>query len=145
MTVDGINLGKCIEGVKVINREVIRSFDDPLYKEGGIAVLKGNLSSEGCITRQTAIKPEMMVFKGKARVFNSDQEGLKAIQSGKINRGDIMVIRYEGPVGAPGMKEIMLSTDALYIKKLDTSVALITDGRFSGFNRYSKQKTGTFN
>lgn len=135
MTVDGINLGKCIEGVKVTNREVIRSFEDPLYKEGGIAVLKGNLSSEGCITRQTAIKPEMMVFKGKARVFNSDQEGLKAIQSGKINRGDIMVIRYEGPVGAPGMKEIMLSTDALYIKKLDTSVALITDGRFSGFNR----------
>jgi len=135
MTVDGMNLGQCIKEIKVKNSEVIRSLDNPLYKEGGIAVLKGNLSPEGCITRQTAIKPGMMVFKGKARVFNSDQEGLKAIQSGKINRGDIMVIRYEGPVGAPGMKEIMLSTDALYIKKLDTSVALITDGRFSGFNR----------
>ena len=135
MTVDGINLGQCIKGVKVKNRKVIRSFDNALYKEGGLAVLRGNLSPEGCITRQTAIKPEMMVFKGKARVFGSDQEGLKAIQSGKINRGDIMVIRYEGPVGAPGMKEIMLSTDALYIKKLDTSIALITDGRFSGFNR----------
>jgi len=135
MTVDGINLGQCIKKIKVKNSEVIRSLDNPLYKEGGIAVLKGNLSPEGCITRQTAIKPEMMVFKGKARVFDSDQEGLKAIQSGKINRGDVMVIRYEGPVGAPGMKEIMLSTDALYIHKLDISVALITDGRFSGFNR----------
>lgn len=135
MTVDGINLGQCIKGAKVKNRKVIRSFDNPLYKEGGLAVLRGNLSPEGCITRQTAIKSEMMVFTGKARVFNSDQEGLKAIQNGKINKGDIMVIRYEGPVGAPGMKEIMLSTDALYIKKLDTAVALITDGRFSGFNR----------
>ena len=135
MTVNGINLEKCIEGVKVKNRKVIRSCDDPLYPEGGIVVLKGNLSPNGCITRQTAIKPEMLVFKGKARVFSSDQEGLKAIQSGEIKKGDIMVIRYEGPVGAPGMKEIMLSTDALHVMQMDTSVALITDGRFSGFNR----------
>jgi len=135
MTVNGISLGKCVQGVKVKNRKVIRSCEDPLYPEGGIVVLKGNLAPDGCITRQTAIKPEMLVFKGKARIFNSDQMGLKAIQNGDIKKGDIMVIRYEGPVGAPGMKEIMLSTDALYIKKLDTTVALITDGRFSGFNR----------
>ena len=135
MTVNGTSLGRCIEGVKVKNRKVIRSCEDPLHQEGGIVVLKGNLAPNGCITRQTAIKPEMLVFKGKARIFNSDQKGLKAIQGGDIKKGDIMVIRYEGPVGAPGMKEIMLSTDALHVMQMDTSVALITDGRFSGFNR----------
>ena len=135
MTVNGTSLGRCIEGVKVKNRKVIRSCEDPLHQEGGIVVLKGNLAPNGCITRQTAIKPEMLVFKGKARIFNSDQKGLKAIQGGDVKKGDIMVIRYEGPVGAPGMKEIMLSTDALHVMQMDTSVALITDGRFSGFNR----------
>ena len=135
MTVNGTSLGRCIEGVKVKNRKVIRSCEDPLHQEGGIVVLKGNLAPNGCITRQTAIKPEMLVFKGKARIFNSDQKGLKAIQGGDIKKGDIIVIRYEGPVGAPGMKEIMLSTDALHVMQMDTSVALITDGRFSGFNR----------
>lgn len=135
MTVDGVNLGKCIEGAKVKNREVITSVENPLYKEGGLAVLKGNLAPDGAITRQTAIIPEMRVFQGKAKVFASDQEGLEAIQDGRIKPGDIMVVRYEGPKGAPGMKELMLSTDALYIKGLANSVGLITDGRFSGFNR----------
>ena len=135
MTVDGVNLGKCIEGAEVKNREVIASVDNPLYKEGGLAVLKGNLAPDGAIVRQTSVIPEMRVFKGAARVFDSDQEGLRAIQDGNIKAGDVMVVRYEGPKGAPGMKEIMLSTDALYIKGLANSVGLITDGRFSGFNR----------
>lgn len=135
MTVDGVNLGKCTEGAEVKNREVITSVDNPLYKEGGLAVLRGNLAPDGAIVRQTAMKPGMRVFKGPARVFDSDQEGLRAIQDGNIKTGDVMVIRYEGPKGAPGMKEIMLSTDALYVSGLAESVGLITDGRFSGFNR----------
>jgi len=135
MTVDGVNLGKCIEGAEVKNREVIASVDNPWYKEGGLAVLKGNLAPDGAIVRQTSVIPEMRTFKGAARVFDSDQEGLRAIQDGNIKAGNVMVVRYEGPKGAPGMKEIMLSTDALYIKGLANSVGLITDGRFSGFNR----------
>lgn len=135
MTVDGVSLGECIDGAEVKNREVITSVEHPLYKEGGLVVLKGNLAPDGAIVRQTAMRPEMRVFRGSARVFDSDQEGLKAIQSGKIKPGDLMVIRYEGPKGAPGMKEVMLSTDALYIKRLADTVGLITDGRFSGFNR----------
>jgi dihydroxy-acid dehydratase len=85
--------------------------------------------------RPTSVKPEMRAFQGRARVFESDQEGLQAVQSGRIRAGDVMVIRYEGPRGAPGMKEVMLSTDVLYQKGLDSSVGLVTDGRFSGFNR----------
>ena len=135
MTADGVSLGECIKGATVKNREVIASIDKPFYPEGGLVVLKGNLAPDGAITRQTAMPPEMRVFRGTARVFDSDPEGLKAIQEGKIKAGDIMVIRYEGPRGAPGMKEIMLSTDALYINGLANSVGLITDGRFSGFNR----------
>ena len=135
ITVGGVSLGECIDGAEVKNREVITSVEHPLYKEGGLVVLKGNLAPDGAIVRQTAMRPEMRVFKGSARVFDSDQEGLKAIQSGKIKPGDLMVIRYEGPKGAPGMKEVMLSTDALYIKRLADTVGLITDGRFSGFNR----------
>jgi len=135
MTVDGVSLEKCIEGAEVKNREVITSVDKPLHEEGGLVVLKGNLAPNGAIARQTAMIPEMKVFKGSARVFDSDQEGLRAIQYGDIKAGDLMVIRYEGPKGAPGMKEVMLSTDALYVSKLADSVGLITDGRFSGFNR----------
>lgn len=135
LTVDGVNLGQCIEGVEVKNREVIASVDNPLYQEGGLVVLKGNLAPDGAIARQTSMPPEMRVFRGAARVFDSDAEGLSAIQDGNIKAGDIMVVRYEGPKGAPGMKEIMLSTDALYIRGLANSVGLITDGRFSGFNR----------
>ena len=135
LTVDGVNLGKCIEGAEVKDREVIASVSNPLSKEGGLAVLKGNLAPDGAIVRQTALTPEMMVFRGSAKVFDSDQEGLRAIQGGSIKAGDVMVVRYEGPKGAPGMKEIMLSTDALYIKGLANSVGLVTDGRFSGFNR----------
>jgi len=135
LTVDGVKLGECIQGAEVKNRDVITSVDNPLYREGGLAVLKGNLAPDGAIVRQTSVMPAMRVFQGSARVFDSDQAGLKAIQDGSIAAGDVMVVRYEGPRGAPGMKEIMLSTDALYIKGLADSVGLITDGRFSGFNR----------
>ena len=135
ITVDGISLGECVKGAEVKNRKVITSVEHPLYKEGGLVVLKGNLAPDGAIVRQTAMRPEMRVFKGSARVFDSDQEGLRAIQEGDIKPGVLMVIRYEGPKGAPGMKEIMLSTDALHVKGLADSVGLITDGRFSGFNR----------
>ena len=135
LTVDGEPLGRRIEGAQVRNRAVIRPLESPIYSEGGLAVLKGNLAPDGAIVRPTSVKPEMRTFRGRARVFESDQEGLKAVQSGRIRAGDVMVIRYEGPKGAPGMKEVMLSTDVLYQKGLDSSVGLITDGRFSGFNR----------
>lgn len=135
LTVDGVPLGRRIEGARARKREVIRPLGNPVYSEGGLAVLKGNLAPNGAIVRPTAVKPEMRVFQGRARVFESDQAGLKAVQSGQIEPGDVMVIRYEGPKGAPGMKEVMLSTDVLYQKGLDASVGLITDGRFSGFNR----------
>lgn len=135
ITVDDLNLETLSRGASVKNRKVIYEVNNPLYKEGGLAVLRGNLAPDGAIVRQTAIKPEMLVFKGPARVFTSDQDGLVALQKGEIKPGQVMVIREEGPVGAPGMKEMMLSTDALYSMGLDTSVGLITDGRFSGFNR----------
>lgn len=135
MTVNGVKLSECIAGSKIKDKSVITSLNNPLHEEGGLAVLKGNLAPNGAIVRHTAIKDDMKVFKGKAKVFHNDQAGLEAINKGNIKSGDIMVIRYEGPKGAPGMKEIMLSSDALYSKGLDKSVGLITDGRFSGFNR----------
>jgi len=134
-TVDGLTLEDCIASASVLDRKVIATLDDPVYSEGGLAVLRGNLAPHGAIVRPTSVKPEMRVFEGLARVFESDQEGLRAVQDGRIKPGDVMVIRYEGPRGAPGMKEVMLSTDILYQTGLDNSVGLITDGRFSGFNR----------
>jgi dihydroxy-acid dehydratase len=135
LTVDGVPLGERIRGARVRDREVIAPLSSPIYSEGGLAVLKGNLAPDGAIVRPTSVKPEMRAFQGMARVFESDQQGLQAVQSGRIRAGDVMVIRYEGPRGAPGMKEVMLSTDVLFQKGLDSSVGLITDGRFSGFNR----------
>jgi dihydroxy-acid dehydratase len=135
LTVDGAPLGECLVSARVTDRQVIATLDNPVYSEGGLAVLKGNLAREGAIVRPTSVKPEMRVFEGRARVFETDQDGLRAVQEGRIKPGDVMVIRYEGPKGAPGMKEVMLSTDVLYQTGLDSSVGLITDGRFSGFNR----------
>jgi dihydroxy-acid dehydratase len=103
--------------------------------EGGLAVLRGNIAPRGAIVRTSAIKNEMLIHRGPARTFSGDQEAWEAIVGGKIRPGDVVVIRYEGPRGAPGMKETMLSTDAIYRMGLEGSVALITDGRFSGFNR----------
>lgn len=114
--------------------EIIRSLDDPLFNEPGLKVLRGNLSPNGAIVRPTGVPEEMKYFRGKAKTFDNDFYALEAIESGDIVPGDVIVIRYEGCKGAPGMKEVMLSTDALVAKGLHTSVGLVTDARFSGFN-----------
>ncbi|MFC2029324.1 dihydroxy-acid dehydratase [Chloroflexota bacterium] len=135
MTVDGRTIGDNLLGIQGTRGEAISTLDHPVQAEGGLAVLKGNIAPRGAIVRTSAIKPEMLVHRGPARVFNSDRDAWTAIVGGKIQPGDVIVVRYEGPKGAPGMMEVMLSTDALYRLGLEGSVGLITDGRFSGFNR----------
>ena len=137
MTVDGKTLEENLLSCKEeeVDRKVIYPLDNPVNKEGGLAILKGNLAPNGSITRTTAMSENMLKFRGPARVFDGDQQGYEALKEGKIHEGDVIVVRYEGPKGAPGMKEVMLSCDALVALDLDKSVALITDGRFSGFNR----------
>ncbi len=135
LTVDGRAVGDNLQGVKGSCGEAISSLDNPVQAEGGLAVLRGNIAPRGAIVRTSAIKPEMLIHRGPAKTFNSDQDAWKAIVEGKIQPGDVMVVRYEGPKGAPGMMEVMLSTDTLYRTGLEGSVGLITDGRFSGFNR----------
>jgi len=117
------------------DEDVIRSTDNAYHNQGGIAVLYGNLAEEGCVVKQSAVDEETMVFKGKARVFNSEEEGMDAILSGKIVKGDVVVIRYEGPSGGPGMREMLSPTSAIVGMGLHKHVALITDGRFSGGTR----------
>lgn len=135
MTVDGRKVRDNIAGVEAKESKVLATLDAPHFPQGGLAVLRGNLSPNGAIIRQTAIRPEMMRHRGPARVFDNDTDGFAALKAGQIQPGDVMVIRYEGPKGSPGMKEIMLSSDALVGMGLDASVGLVTDGRFSGFNR----------
>lgn len=135
LTVNGGTLGDLLKQESGSRGQAISSIADPVQPEGGLAVLKGNIAPQGAIVRTSALKPEMLVHKGPARTFNTDQEAWNAIIDGKIQPGDVIVVRYEGPKGAPGMKEVMLSTDALYQIGLEGSVGLITDGRFSGFNR----------
>ena len=135
LTVDGGTVGDKLKGVGGSCGDAISSLDHPVQDEGGLAILKGNIAPRGAIARTSAIKPEMLVHKGPARTFGSDREAWKAIVEGKIQPGDVMVVRYEGPKGAPGMMEVMQATDALYRVGLEGSVGLITDGRFSGFNR----------
>jgi dihydroxy-acid dehydratase len=135
MTVSGRPWSEHLASVREAKTEVIATRAQPVFPEGGLAVLRGNLAPKGAICRQSAVKKEMLVHRGPARVFSGDQEGYEALRAGRINKGDILVIRYEGIVGAPGMKEIMLCSDAIFSMNLDTSVGLITDGRFSGFNR----------
>nr|MBC7243852.1 dihydroxy-acid dehydratase [Chloroflexota bacterium] len=135
LTVDGRTVGENVQQVRGSRGPAISSRDQPVQAEGGLAVLKGNIAPRGAIVRTSAIKKEMLVHRGPAKTFNSDQEAWKAIIEGRIQPGDVIVVRYEGPKGAPGMKEVMLSTDALYRIGLEGSVGLITDGRFSGFNR----------
>ncbi len=122
------------EGV-VRDHEVLRSKDNPFHKEGGIAVLKGNLAPEGSVIKQSAVSPKMMQFSGKARVFNCEKDAAEAITNGSIVPGDVVVIRYEGPKGAPGMPEMLSPTSLIVGRGLGESVALITDGRFSGASR----------
>jgi dihydroxy-acid dehydratase len=135
MTVTGKTVGENLKGVKVLNREVIRSVENPYSKEGGIAILRGNLAPDGAVVKQMAVAPNMLTNEGPARVFESEDEAIKAILGGRIKPGDIVVIRYEGPKGGPGMREMLAPTSAIVGMGLSESVALLTDGRFSGGTR----------
>ena len=132
MTVTGKTLGENIRDRKILNTDVIHPVSAPLKDKGGITVLKGNLAEEGAVVKSAAVAPEMMVHTGPARVFNQEEPALKAIFDGDIKPGDVVVIRYEGPKGGPGMREQLLPTSAIIGMGLGTSVALVTDGRFSG-------------
>ncbi len=132
MTVTGRTVGENLNGVRVFDRSIIRGFDDPYHKEGGIAILRGNLAPEGAVVKQSAVAPEMMRRTGSARVFESEASAAEAILAGKIRSGDVVVIRYEGPKGGPGMQEMLTPTAAIMGMGLGKDVALITDGRFSG-------------
>ncbi len=135
LTVTGKTVGENIKDAVVYDQEVIRSPSKPIHKEGGIAILFGNLAPKGAVTKITAISPKMFVHKGPARVFDSEEEAMKAILNREINDGDVIVIRYEGPKGGPGMREMLSPTAAIAGMGLSESVALITDGRFSGATR----------
>ena len=135
MTVTGKTIGKAVDGVANKNPEVIRTLDNPYSKTGGLAVLKGNLAPDGSVVKRSAVVPEMMVHEGPARVFDCEEDAIAAIKGGKIVAGDVVVIRYEGPKGGPGMREMLNPTSAIAGMGLGSSVALITDGRFSGASR----------
>ena len=135
LTCTGKTLGENLKGVVNRNHELIHPIDNPYSHDGGIAVLKGNLAPEGCVVKRSAVAPEMMKHQGPARVFNSEEEAIEAIYAGKIVSGDVVVIRYEGPKGGPGMREMLNPTSAIAGMGLDKDVALITDGRFSGATR----------
>jgi len=134
-TVNGRNILEIAEKGKVENKEVIRDLHHPYHKEGGIAILCGNLAPEGAVVKQSAVKEKMLKFSGPARVFNSEEEAMSAILGKKIKKGDCIVIRYEGPKGGPGMREMLAPTAAIVGMSLADSVALLTDGRFSGGTR----------
>jgi dihydroxy-acid dehydratase len=124
-----------LEGIHNLNPEVIRTVDNPYSKTGGIAVLRGNLAPDGCVVKRSAVAQEMLVHTGPAKVFDSEEEAIAGIFGGKIVAGDVVVIRYEGPAGGPGMREMLSPTSAIAGMGLDKEVALITDGRFSGATR----------
>ena len=134
-TVSGKTVGENIAGAYIKDTNSIRPIDDPYSATGGIQILWGNIAQNGCVVKRSAVAPEMLCHSGPARVFNSEDEAIAAIYSGKIVDGDVVVIRYEGPKGGPGMREMLNPTSALAGMKLDKTVALITDGRFSGASR----------
>ena len=135
ITCTGKTVGENLEGVQNKNPEVVRPIENPYSETGGIAVLWGNIAKNGCVVKRSAVAAEMMVHEGPARVFDSEEDAITAIYGGKINKGDVVIIRYEGPKGGPGMREMLNPTSALAGMKLDKDVALITDGRFSGASR----------
>ena len=135
MTVTGRTVGENIKDCVDKNPEVIRTIDNPYSKTGGIAVLRGNLAPDSCVVKRSAVAPEMLVHEGPARVFDSEDDAIAAIKGGKIVAGDVVVIRYEGPKGGPGMREMLNPTSAIVGMGLGSTVALITDGRFSGASR----------
>ena len=135
ITATGRTVAENLEGVENLDHDIIRPIENPYSPYGGIAVLKGSLAPEGCVVKQSAVAAEMMVHTGPARVFDSEDEAIAAIYAGKIVSGDVVVIRYEGPKGSPGMREMLNPTSAIAGMGLDKEVALITDGRFSGATR----------
>lgn len=135
LTVAGVNMKDQLATAQVLAEEVIRPLANPYHKEGGIAILRGNLAPQGAVVKQSGVAPEMLLNEGRARVFSSEEEATAAILGREIKRGDIIVIRYEGPKGGPGMREMLTPTSALAGMGLDKEVALLTDGRFSGGTR----------
>ncbi|MBR1874138.1 MAG: dihydroxy-acid dehydratase, partial [Eubacterium sp.] len=135
ITVTGKTVKENIENVRNLDPEIIRPIDDPYSETGGIAVLKGNIAPDGGVVKRSAVVPEMMVHEGPARVFDCEEDAIAAIKGGDIVEGDVVVIRYEGPKGGPGMREMLNPTSAIAGMGLGSSVALITDGRFSGASR----------
>lgn len=135
ITVTGKTISENIKNAINKNNKVLRNIENPYSKTGGIAILWGNIAKDGCVVKRSAVADEMLVHKGPARVFESEEEAITSIYAGKINKGDVVVIRYEGPKGGPGMREMLNPTSALAGMKLDKDVALITDGRFSGASR----------
>ncbi|MBQ7306035.1 MAG: dihydroxy-acid dehydratase, partial [Clostridia bacterium] len=135
MTCTGKTLGENIANAVNRDPQVIRTIDNPYSKTGGIAVLRGNLAPHGCVVKRSAVAAEMLVHEGPAKVFDSEEEAIAAIYGGQIVKGDVVVIRYEGPAGGPGMREMLSPTSAIAGMGLDKDVALITDGRFSGATR----------
>ena len=131
-TLSGKKIFEIADQASIFDQEVIRPLNKAYHKQGGIAVLYGNLAPSGAVVKQAAVSAKMMKFKGKARVFNREEEAMQAILAGKIKKGDVIVIRYEGPAGGPGMREMLAPTSAIVGMGLADSVALITDGRFSG-------------
>ena len=135
MTCTGKTLGENIENAQNKDTETIRTVENPYSKTGGIAVLRGNIAPDGCVVKRSAVAPEMLVHEGPAKVYDSEEEAIAAIYAGKIEKGDVVVILYEGPPGGPGMRELLSPTSAIAGMGLDKDVALITDGRFSGATR----------
>jgi dihydroxy-acid dehydratase len=135
LTVTGKTLGENLERAGVLDSDIIRPLENPYSRQGGIAIIKGNLAPDGAVVKQSAVSPKMLNNKGRARVFDSEEAAVQSILEGEIKPGDIVVIRYEGPCGGPGMREMLNPTSALVGMGLDQSVALVTDGRFSGGTR----------
>ncbi|MDD5488873.1 MAG: dihydroxy-acid dehydratase, partial [Candidatus Omnitrophica bacterium] len=131
----GERVGDNIKGAENLDQDVIRPFDDPYTKDGGLSILFGNLAPQGAVVKKAAVDESMLVHEGPARVFDSEDDAMRSIMGGKINKGDVVVIRYEGPKGGPGMREMLGPTSAIVGEGLDKDVALITDGRFSGGTR----------
>jgi dihydroxy-acid dehydratase len=135
LTATGRSVADNLAAVKVLAPEVIRPLANPYHSHGGIAILRGNLAPDGAVVKQSAVDPQMLVHEGRARVFEGEEEGTRSILDGQIKPGDIVVIRYEGPRGGPGMREMLTPTSAIFGMGLDKEVALLTDGRFSGGTR----------
>ncbi len=131
-TLCGKSILQIAREARIFDEKVIRPLSNPYHKQGGIAVLFGNIAPEGCVVKQSAVSAKMLKFKGRAKVYNSEEAALKDIMNGRIKKGTVVVIRYEGPAGGPGMREMLAPTAAIVGMGLADSVALITDGRFSG-------------